>query len=169
MFQWALCWSCCQILYTALSTFVCCCFCYPSQHLLFLGLLLLMFLSLFSSVVPTGYVEVIIFKVLRSPPKLGCQLWDICFTNYHGYVPFVVITGFENQINTTGATSGAGAAYPSGTDGSLAVFSVVRVNRSLVLCVCLVDNRLSFLVLTIVFLSFDFSLPPLYHQTLFTI
>jgi len=23
-FQWALCWSCCQALYTALSTFICC-------------------------------------------------------------------------------------------------------------------------------------------------
>ena len=29
-FQWALCWWCCQALYTVLSTFVCCCFCYPS-------------------------------------------------------------------------------------------------------------------------------------------
>ena len=115
-FQWALCWSCCQILYTALSTFVCCCFCYPSQHLLFLGLRLLIILSLYSSVVPTGYVEVFILKVLRSPPKLGCPLWNICFTNNHGYVPFVVITRFENQINTTSATSGAGTAYPSGAD-----------------------------------------------------
>jgi hypothetical protein len=53
------------------------------------------------------------------------HLWNICVIN-HGYVPLVVntaqsfphsllITGFCNYFNTTGATSGARDAYPSGT------------------------------------------------------
>ena len=50
-----------------------------------------------------------------------------------------------NQINTTGATSGAGTAYhsraPEFTSGSI---SGVRVTRSLVLYVCFVDRYLSF-------------------------
>jgi hypothetical protein len=38
-----------------------------------------------------GYdVEVITSKVLRSPPWLGWQLWNICVTNDYGYVPLVV-------------------------------------------------------------------------------
>jgi hypothetical protein len=43
-----------------------------------------------------------------------------------------------------GATSGAGTAYPSGAPECTPVFSGVRVNRSLVLCVCFVDRCLSF-------------------------
>ena len=41
-----------------------------------------------------------------------------------------------NQINTTGATSGAETAYPSGIPDFLQCFSGVRVARSLVVCVC---------------------------------
>jgi hypothetical protein len=39
-----------------------------------------------------GKVEVITSKILRSPPRLGWPLWNICVTNDHGYVPFVVNT-----------------------------------------------------------------------------
>ena len=46
-----------------------------------------------------------------------------------------------NYIKTTGATSGAGTAYPSGPPP---VFSGVCVTRYLVLCVCFVDRCLSF-------------------------
>ena len=40
----------------------------------------------------------------------------------------------NNLINTTGATSGAGTAHPSGVPEFSPVFSGVRVTRSLVLC-----------------------------------
>jgi hypothetical protein len=48
------------------------------------------------------------------------------------------------NVLSSGATSGAGTAYPSGTPGSPPAFSVVRVTRSLVLFVCFVDRCLSF-------------------------
>jgi hypothetical protein len=32
------------------------------------------------------------FERLRSPPWLGWSLWNICVTNDHGYIPFVVNT-----------------------------------------------------------------------------
>jgi len=40
-----------------------------------------------------------------------------------------------NYSNTTGATSGAGIAYPSGAHEFIPVFSGVRVTRSLLFCV----------------------------------
>ena len=54
-------------------------------------------------------VEVITSKVLRSPPWLSRQLWNICVANDHGYVPLVVntsrffphswlITGFVTRL-----------------------------------------------------------------------
>ena len=42
--------------------------------------------------------------------------------------------------NTTGATSGARTAYPSGAPEFTSVFSGVCVTRSLVLCVIFVDR-----------------------------
>jgi hypothetical protein len=47
-------------------------------------------------------------------------------------------------IPTTGASSGAGTAYPSGTLEFIPVFSWTLVTRFLVLCVCFVDRCLSF-------------------------
>jgi hypothetical protein len=47
-------------------------------------------------------------------------------------------------MSTTGATSGAGTAYPSGALEFTPRFSGVRVTRSLVLYVCFVDRCLSF-------------------------
>ena len=49
-----------------------------------------------------------------------------------------------NYINTTGATSGTGTAYPSGVPEFITGCSWVRVTRSLVLCVSFVDSCLSF-------------------------
>jgi len=49
-----------------------------------------------------------------------------------------------NYSNTTGATSGAGTANPSGALEFTPVFSGVHVTRSLVVCVCFVDRCLSF-------------------------
>jgi hypothetical protein len=48
------------------------------------------------------------------------------------------------RISLTGATNGAGTAYPSEHLSSSTVFSGDRVTRSLVLCVCFVDRCLSF-------------------------
>jgi hypothetical protein len=64
-------------------------------------------------------------SLLQSPPWLGWPLWNICVANDHGYIPltckhFPVISSFLtcrrlfNYINTTGATSGVGTAYPFG-------------------------------------------------------
>jgi len=49
-----------------------------------------------------------------------------------------------NKSNTTGATCGAGTAYPSGAPEFTHGFSVVRVARSLVFCVMFLDHCLSF-------------------------
>jgi len=57
----------------------------------------------------------------------------------HHFESFTVAT-----INTTGVTSGARTADPSGAPEFTPVFSGVRVTRSLVLCVCFVDLCLSF-------------------------
>ena len=48
---------------------------------------------------------------------------------------FYSVLFFCNQINTTGATSGAGTAYPSEAPEFTPVFSGVRVTPSLVVCV----------------------------------
>ena len=50
-----------------------------------------------------------------------------------------------NQINMTGATSGAGTAYTP-SPSSLPVFNGVRVTRYLVLCVFVLDRCLSFVL-----------------------
>ena len=63
---------------------------------------------------------------------------------------FPVVSSFTtyyrvyNQINTTGATSGAGTAYPSEHLSSLTLFSEVCVTQSLVLYVCFIDPCLFF-------------------------
>jgi hypothetical protein len=50
----------------------------------------------------------------------------------------------RSRLNTTGATSAAGTAYPSGAPEFTPVFSGIRVNRYLVLYACFVDRCLSF-------------------------
>ena len=73
------------------------------------------------------------------------QMTTICSTcRKH----FPVLSSFTTYyrvckyINTTGATSGAGTAYPSGASEFTPGFSGVRVTRSLALC--FVDRCLSF-------------------------
>ena len=66
-----------------------------------------------------------LFSWSNSLYLLCCPLWNICVTNDHGYVPFVVSTS---------------RSFPH----SPLVFSEVRVTRTLVLCVCFVDRCLSF-------------------------
>ena len=50
-----------------------------------------------------------------------------------------MLHGYSVTVNTTGVTSGAGTAYPSG-----APEFTPGVTRSSVLCVCFVDRCLSF-------------------------
>ena len=94
-------------------------------------------------------VEVTTSKVLRSPPRLGWPLWNICVTNDHGYVPLVVntsrsfprswlITGFVTRL--TRRVSLMEQELPTLPEH----LSGVRVTRSLVLYVCFVDRCLSF-------------------------
>ena len=73
------------------------------------------------------------------------MLRNVCVTNDHGYVQFVVITiwFFHIQVctnsNMIGATSGAGTANPSGAHELIPCFA-----QSLVLC-AVVCRSLSFL------------------------
>ena len=54
--------------------------------------------------VSSAYIEVITLKVLRSSSMFGLQFRNICITNDHRYVPFVVITNrsFPNSWLITG-------------------------------------------------------------------
>ena len=94
-------------------------------------------------------------KILRSPPSLGWMLWNICVTNYHGYVPLVVntsrsfphlwlITRFVTRltrwvplVEQELPTLPEHLSLPP-------VFSGVCVTRSLVLCACFANRCLSF-------------------------
>ena len=93
--------------------------------------------------------------MLRSPPWLGWPLWNICVTNDHRYVPLVVITSrsFPHSWLITGFVTRLTRRVPLEEQelptlpehlSSSPVFSVVRVTRSLILCVCPVDRYLSF-------------------------
>ena len=72
-----------------------------------------------------------------------------------------------NQINTTGATSGAGTANPSEAPESTPVFSGVCVTGSLVLCVCFVDRCLFFCTFSfghcVVFFHIQILITPLWY------
>jgi len=50
----------------------------------------------------------------------------------------------NGSLNSTGATSRAGIALPSGAHELAPGFSGIPVTRSLVLCVCFLDRCLSF-------------------------
>ena len=64
-------------------------------------------------------------------------------------------------IPTTGASSGAGTAYPSGTLEFIPVFSWTLVTRFLVLCVCFVDRCFSFWPLSCLFFDLRILITPL--------
>ena len=136
-----------------------------------------------------NYVKVNINKenytMLRSPPWLGWPLWNICVTNDHGYVPFVVNTSrsFPHSRLTTGFVTRLTRRVPLVEQELLTlpehlisspVLSGVRVARSLVLYVCFVDRCLSFCTFSfghcVVCSSsiYGFWLPLWYLQTLLT-
>ena len=74
-----------------------------------------------------------------------CHKWPrICSTCRKHFPVLSLFTTYYRVCSTTGATSGAGTAYPSGAPEFTPVFSGVRVTRSLVLYVCFVDRCLSF-------------------------
>ena len=127
--------------------------------------------------------EVIISKVLRSPPSRVWPLWNICVTNDHGYVPLVVHNSrsFPHSWLNTGFIARLTRRVPlveqeqlilPGQLSSPPFFSGVRVTRFLVLYVCLVDRCLSFCTFTfghcVVCSSsiYGFWLPLWYLQTL---
>ena len=77
-----------------------------------------------------------------------CHKWaricSTCRKHFPVLSSFMTYHRVCNYINTTGVTSGAGTAYPSGVPEFTPGFSGVRVTRSLVLYVCFVDRCLSF-------------------------
>ena len=88
-------------------------------------------------------------------PWLGWPLWNSCVTNDHEYVPLVVNTSrsFPHSRPITGFVARLTRRVPLVEQelftlpehlSSPAVFSGVRVTRSLALCVCFVDRCLSF-------------------------
>ena len=96
-----------------------------------------------------------LFSWSNSLYLLCCPLWNICVTNDHGYVPFVVSTSrsFPHSWLITGVVTRLRRRVPlvdqelltlSERLSSPPVFSEVRVTRTLVLCVCFVDRCLSF-------------------------
>jgi hypothetical protein len=105
--------------------------------------------------VPLSKVEVI--TVLRSLPWLGWQLWNICVTHDHGYVPLVVSSSrsFPHSRPITRFVTRLTRRIPLVEEELLLTlpehlssppdFSGVRVTRSLLLYVCFVDRYLSFL------------------------
>ena len=71
------------------------------------------------------YPYVISIAIVRHVTNVQCIIFDFCDTDDHEYVLFVVVTihppfslmtyhRILNNNSTTSATSGAGAAYPSG-------------------------------------------------------
>ena len=87
-------------------------------------------------------------------PWLGWPLWNICVTNNHGYVPLVntsrsfphsrLITGFVTRLTRRVLLVEQELLTLPERLSSPAVFSGVRVTRSLAVCVCFVDRCLSF-------------------------
>jgi len=123
--------------------------------------------------------------VLRSPPWLGWPLWNICVTNDHGYVLLVVntsrffphsrlITGFVTRLTRRVTIVEQELLTLPEHMSSPAVFSGVRVTRSLTLYVCFVDRCLSFCTFSfghyvVCFSIYGFLLPLWYLQTLLEI
>jgi hypothetical protein len=81
--------------------------------------------------------------VLRSLPRLGWPLWNICVTNDHGYIPLVVntsrsfprswlITGFITRLTRRVSLVEQELLTLPEHMSSPPVFSGVRVTRSLV-------------------------------------
>ena len=94
-------------------------------------------------------------KVLRSPPWLDWPLWNICVKNDYGYVSLVVSTSrsFPHSWLITGFVTRLPRRVPLEEQELFTLpkhrispmgISRVRVTRSLVLCVCLVDRFLPF-------------------------
>ena len=104
---------------------------------------------------------------------LTINLWNICVTNDHGYVPFAVntsrsfphlrlITGFATRLTRLVPLVEQELLTLPEHLSSPPVFSGVRVTRSLVLYVCFVDRCLSFWPLCCLFyFDMQFLIAPL--------
>jgi hypothetical protein len=116
--------------------------------------------------------------VLRSSPWLGWPLWNICVTNYHGYVPLVVNTSrsfprswliIRFVTRLTRRVSLVEQELPTLPEhlSSPPVFSGVCITRSLVLYRCLSFCTFSFEHCVVCSSSiYGFGLPLWYLQTL---
>ena len=111
---------------------------------------LIIMLYLWLCIMTFNKIQVITSKIVRSPP-----LWNISFTNDHGYDPLVLntslsfphtrlITGFVTILTWRVELVKQGLLTLSDHLSSPLVFSGVRVTRYLVLYVCFVDRCLSF-------------------------
>jgi hypothetical protein len=116
--------------------------------------------------------------MLRSLPWLCWPLWNICVTNVHGYVSFVVntswsfphsrlITGFVTRlIRRVQLAEQELLALPEHLS-SPPVFSEVRVTRSLVFCLfCRSLFVLLYFIRLAIVLIYGFWLPLWYLQAL---
>ena len=102
-----------------------------------------------------SFLLILLRRVLRSPPRRGWPLWNICVINDHGYVPLVVntsrsfprswlISGFVTRLTRrVSLVEQELLTFPEHLS-SPPVFCGVRVTRYLVLCVCFIDRCLSF-------------------------
>ena len=85
----------------------------------------------------------ILIRFLFPPDrKWKSSLRNVCITNEHIYVPFVVkynpvlsSSMIYHMSSTTGASGGAGTAYPSRASEFAIGFSGVRVDLSLFFCI----------------------------------
>jgi hypothetical protein len=140
-------------------------------------------ISLSNDEINTNIEISLLGKNVRSPPRLGWPLWNICVTNDHGYVPLVVETSrsFPRSWLITGIVTKLTWRMPLVEQQLLTlpehlrsppVVSRVRVTRALVLYVWFVCRCLSFYTISfghcVVCSSsiYGFWLPLWYLQTL---
>jgi hypothetical protein len=94
------------------------------------------------------WLHLLLIKTITSVLKVSTYKWPQICSTCRKHLPvlssFMTYHWVCNSINTTGVTSVAGTAYPSGAPEFTQVFSGVHVTQSLVLYVCFVDRCLSF-------------------------
>ena len=107
----------------------------------------------FQTLTSICYIDNMAGVLVKSSPWLGWPLWNICVTYDHGYVPLVVntsrsfpharlITGFVTKLTRRVSLVEQEQLFLPEHLSSLPVFSVVRVTRSFIFCVCFVDRCL---------------------------
>ena len=81
-----------------------------------------------------------------------CHKWQRTCSTCRRHFPvlssFIIYHRVKTILTRLGATTGTGTAYPFGASEFTSGFSLVRVARSLVLCVCFVSRCLFFCTLS---------------------